>query len=263
MSDKSRDFGQQLGSTSSIPEYIQAAIGIGALVLFMTLWMLNVASVIVLAPGTCGLAVALYLVARRIPALRSSLTIYEHGLEMIIQGTPSAFRFDQINSIAAKYTHHKLNHQYIGTRARIEFFVDGRFSPYIYDGEFRRDKRRDQLLPLAIEKCSQAIQHRLLVELEREGAVAWRDNASLTPDGIMLTDSMNNFRLIPFNQISEWKIVDNDLKIWKAGEALPCLVLANDTPNFAPLFSLFESLASATRNIDPSCAIEPPLAVHA
>jgi len=263
MTSKSRDFGQQLGTTSSIPEYIQVSIGIGSLVLFMTLWMLNVASVIVLVAGTCGLAVALYLIARRIPTLRSSLTIYEHGLEMVVQGTPSAFRFDQINSIAAKYTHHKVNHQYIGTRARIEFFVDGRFSPYIYNGEFRRDKRRDQLLPLAIEKCCQVIQHRLLVELEREGVVAWRDNISLTADGIMLADSKSASRLIPYRDIVDWKIVDNDLKIWKAGDALPCLVLANDTANFAPLFSLFESLASATRNIDPSCATEPPLAVHA
>jgi hypothetical protein len=263
MTHNTRDFGQQLGSTVSIPPYIQAASVFGPLVLFATLWTLNVAPVLVLIGGTCGLAFALCMIARRIPALCSSLTIYENGLEMVVQGKPSAFAYDQLNCLAAKYTHHKVNHNYIGTRARIEFFVDGRFTPYIYDGEFRRDKRGDLLIPLAIEKCSQAIQHRLLAELEQKGVVAWRDNVSLTVDGIMLTDSESTARLIPYRNIVDWKIVDNDLKIWKAGDALPCLVLANDTPNFGPLFGLFKSLASATRNIDPTCASEPSLAALA
>jgi hypothetical protein len=263
MTNKTHDFGEQLGSTSSIPEYIQASIGIGSLAVFMSLWMLNVASVIVLAGGTCCLAVGLYLIARRIPALRSSLTIYEHGLEMVVQGTATSFAYDQLTSLSAKLTDHLVNHQYIGTRAKIEFFVEGRFKAYTYDGEFRRDKPDHQLIMLAVEASSQAIQRRLLAELERDGTVRWRDNASLTADGILLTDSLNNSRLIPFNEIGDWKIVDNDLKIWKAGDALPCLVLANDAPNFAPLYGLFQSLIGATRNIDPTCASEPALAAHA
>ena len=79
----------------------------------------------------------------------------------------------------------------------------------------------------------------------------------------MLADSAGASRLIPYREISQWKVVDNELKIWKVGDALPCLVLGNDTPNFAPLMGLFERLCGATRNIDPNCKVEPVLRAHA
>jgi hypothetical protein len=198
-----------------------------------------------------------------IPAFRSSLTIYEDGLETVVQGKTTAFRYDQLTSLSVKYTHHKLNHQYIGTKANLEFFVDGRLLPHKIECEFRSGNRTEQLLALATEKCSQAIQIRLLGELERTGAVRWRDNVSLTAEGILLKDSASASRLIPFREIVDWKIADNDLKIWKANDALPCLMMTGETPNFVPLFNLFESLASALRTNDPSRDLEPSLAAQA
>ena len=162
-----------------------------------------------------------------------------------------------------KLTHHQYKYQYIGTKAKIEFLVDGRYTPCTCECEYRRNSRSEQWVMLALDLCSQAIQSRLLAELEREGQVRWRDNVSLTEEGIVLSDSAGIPRLIPYREIAQWKVVDNELKIWKAGDALPCLVMGNDTPNFAPLLGLFERLCGATQNIDPNCKVEPVLLAHA
>jgi hypothetical protein len=98
----------------------------------------------------------------------------------------------------------------------------------------------------------QPVERRLLAELERHGAIRWRDNVSLTDEGIQLADSASTSRLIPYRQISDWKIDDNELKIWKDGAALPLLVFKNDSPNFLPLYNLFQSLAEAARHIQPA-----------
>lgn len=248
--------GQKLGHTRSIPQSIQVAICLGALVLFVAAWQLDLASVPVLIAGTLGAVMALLAAAHCTPALRSSLTIYEDGLETMVQGTRRAFAYDELTCLAARFTHHLLNHQYVGTRVRIEFSVDGRFQPYVYECEFRRGKPGEQLIGLAIDKCSQAIQRRLLAELEHQGAVRWRDNVSLTAEGLLLTDSASASRLIHYRDIADWKIVDNDLKIWKSGDALPCLVMGNETPNFVPLLSLFEKLCTSTRSAPAPLALE-------
>ena len=58
----------------------------------------------------------LYRLAFRIPALRSSLAVYERGLESVVQGQARSFAYDELSAIAAKFTDHLVNHQYIGTR---------------------------------------------------------------------------------------------------------------------------------------------------
>jgi hypothetical protein len=252
--------GQRLGHQKSLPESIQLAIGVVALVIFAALWQLHWMSIPVLMAGTLGCTIAVFLSAHRIPALCISLTIYEHGLETMVHGTFNTFTYDKVNSMAAKLTDRLINGEYARTKAHFEFFVDGRLKPYIYEFEFRYGDSRAKLFEQLSEKCRQAIQRRLLAELEREGAVHWRDNASLTAEGIRLTDSVSASRLISYHDIVDWKINCNDLKIWKSGDALPCLVMGIDAPNFEPLFHLFESLIGATRNIDSTCASEPPLA---
>ncbi len=257
MTTDALQFGQKLGGTRSVPEYIQASICLGALAVFGVLWQMNVASVFVLIFGTFAAIVVLYAIAYCIPAFRSTLRVYEQGLEMIVQGKAVSFRYDQLTSLAARFTHHKVNHQYIGTRLRIEFVVEGRFSPYVYEGEFRQGSHSERLISLALDTCSQAIQRRLLAELEREGAVRWQGGVLLTADGIQLQDAPGVSRLIPYRDISAWKIDDNYLKVWKADDALPCVRMINETPNFAPLLTLFESLYSATRNIESSGELQP------
>src|SRR5262245_22147446 len=263
MADEQLRFGQKLGHLRTVPESIQYALGGSAVVLFVILWQLDIVSVRMAQAATVVITVAIFGIMHCVPALRSSLTIYEHGLETVVQGKSLAFAYDQLDSVAAKFTDHKLNHQCVGIRARIEFFVDGQLSPYVHQCDFRRGSHKERLISLAIDKCSQAIQRRLLAELDREGFVRWRNNIALCADGLLIVDSASDLRLIPFQEIVEWKIADNTLKIWRAKEALPCVAMGNESPNFVPLFRLFESLARVTRKIDPHCASEPPLASQA
>jgi len=255
MTRDTRNLGQFLASTNSIPEYIQVAISGGALVSFLALWGLDVASIFVLLPATFGGSLALYLIAFRIPALRSSLRVCEHGLETVVQGKSASFAYDELSAIAARFTDHLVNHQYIGTLARIEFFVDERLMPHVHECEFRHGNHGERVVALAIAGCSQAIERRLLAELEREGAIRWRDNVSLTAEGLLLADPGGASRLIPYRQIDAWKVVDNQLRIWKTDDALPFFVMGNDTPNFTPLFGLFQSLCQAIRNVEPQPAL--------
>jgi hypothetical protein len=193
---------------------------------------------------------------------RSTLAVYENGLEITVHGKSIAFCYDQLTAITAKYTHHKMNHQYIGTKARLECLIEGRFSPCVYEGDFRRGTHAESVLAAAIAACCQAIERRLLAELERAGAVHWRDNVWLTADGIQLKDragDANKSRLISYREIGEWKIADNQLKVWRTSDGLPCFVIGNETENFGPLYGLFESLCRGTRSIDPTCEVEPEL----
>jgi hypothetical protein len=250
MTHEKLNLGQQLGRTRSIPEYIQVAISFGAMAAWLILLGLGVAPFFVVFVGAMIGAVGVYIAMFYIPALRSTLTIYERGLELVVQGKTSAFAYDQLTCLEAKFKHHELNHNYIGTLATLSFSVEGRYSPYTYECEFRQGLRSEQMVLLAIDLCSQAIQRRLLADLEREGVVRWRDNVVLTPEGLLLIDSADDSRLVPYRQIGAFKVADNQLRIWKTDAALPFLVLANDTPNFVPILGLFESLCTASRSVE-------------
>lgn len=254
MKRDARDLGSLLASHHSIPEYIQVILAGGAMVTWLVLLGFDVGSVFVTIPATLGGAYVLYRLAFRIPALRSSLAVYEHGLESVVQGQARAFAYEDLSAIAAKFTDHLVNHQYIGTRAKIEFFIDGRLTPYVHSCEFRRGNRGEQLLSLAISRCSEAIERQLLAQLEREGAVRWRDNVALTPEGLLIADAGGSSRLIGYRQIGDCQMVDNKLQICKAGEGLPFFSIANDEPNFTPLLGLFHSLCEAIHNIEPEPA---------
>ena len=254
MKRDARDLGQLLASKHSIPEYIQVILAGGAMVTWLVLLGLGVGSVFVTIPASLGGALVLYLLAFRIPALRTSLMVYEHGLQSVVQGQNRSFAYDELSAIAAKFTDHLVNHNYIGTRATIEFFIDGRMSPHVHPCEFRHGSRGEQVVELALSRCCDAIERRLLAQLERDGAVRWRDNVSLTPEGLLIDDGGGHSRLIDYRQIGDWKMADNRLQICKAGEGLPFFSIKNDEPNFTPLYGLFRSLCEAIHNIEPETA---------
>ena len=247
-----RDLGQFLADTNCIPESLQIALAGGAIVSFLALWLLDVAPLVVLLPGTFALVTAIYFVCHRIPALRTSLRVYEHGLESIVRGDHASFAYDELSGITARLTDHLVNRQYIGTKARLEFLIADRLSPYVHECEFRRGLHGERVVALAINRCSEAIESQLLAQLERDGKLPWWGNVSLTPDGLLLTEPGGPARLVPYDQIGAWKIEDNQLKLWKGNDALPFFVMSTSTPNFTPLFSLFESLCQAIRNLQPA-----------
>jgi hypothetical protein len=237
--------GEKLGQIRSIPEFIQALICMGALGGFFALWQMNAAPVVVLIAGALGAAIALYAAVHYLPVLCSSLTIYDHGLEINVRGASTIIANEALTQLATDFTDHYYKHQYIGSRAKLDFYVDGRLKPHRYHCDFRNGQRSQRTVLLAIEQCNQAIQRRLFAILERDGTIPLRGNAALTAEGIKFTDSPTASRLIPYREISAWNIVEGDLKIWKRDDALPCLVVPGDTPNFGPLGGLFDLLCSA------------------
>jgi hypothetical protein len=247
-----RNLGQLVATTSSIPEYIQVIIAGGAIVSFLILWLLEVAPPSVLLVGALGGAMLRYFLAFRIPVLRTSLRVYEHGLEWVVQGKSVSVAYDKLEAIAAQFTDKQVNGQYIGTLVTLRFYVDGRLSPYVYECDFFRGHRSERVVNLAVARCSEVLQRRLLAQLERDGLLCWRDNVALSAEGLLLADSRGTLRLTPYGQIECWKMVDNQLQIWKTADRLPFLVLASDTPNFMPLFELFQSLCQASRDIEPA-----------
>src|SRR5262245_34602690 len=106
MSNATLSLGQKLGGTRSIPEYIQAIICLGGLAEFGALWLLDAASVFVLIIETVVVVAGLYAGAHFVPALRSSLRVFEHGLELVVQGESTAFRFDELNCLEVRFTDH-------------------------------------------------------------------------------------------------------------------------------------------------------------
>lgn len=205
MTKGARDLGQFVANTNSIPESFQLALAGGAMVTFVVLLGLNVAPVLVLIPGTLIGSLALYFLLFRIPAFRTSLVVYEHGLESVVQGKSAGFAYDELTAISARFTDHLVNHQYIGTKARIELFVEGRLRPHVHACEFRRGNHGERVVALVIDRCCQ--------------------------------------------------------EIFKNGDALPFFVMKNDTPNFTPLFGLFQSLCQAIRNIEAAPPRAPALPV--
>jgi hypothetical protein len=252
MTKAAGNLGQFVASTNSIPESLQVALAGGTLVSFVVLWFLDAASVFVLLPAMFAGSLALYFIAHRIPVLRTSLRVHEHGLESVVRGKCVSFAFDELSAISARLTDHVVNHQYIGTRVRLEFFLDERLTPHVHECEFRRGLHGERVVLLAIGCCSDAIERRLLAQLERDGAVRWRDGVSLTADGLLLADASGASRLIPYDQIGAWQVVDSRLKIWKNGDGLPFFVMGSDTPNFTPLLGLFQSLCEAIRRLAPA-----------
>jgi hypothetical protein len=260
MTKGARDLGRFLGNTNSVPESLQITLAGGAMVLFLVLLWLDVASVFVLIPGTVIGSLALYFIAFRIPALRISLVVYEHGLESVVHGQSRSFAYDELSAISARFTDHLVNRQYIGTRARIELFVDGRASSHVHECEFRRGYHGERVVVLAIERCSREVERKLLAQLERDGTLHWRDDVALTPDGLLLVEESAS-RLIPYDQIGGWKVDEGELQIFKNGNGLPFFVMKNDTINFTPLFGLFQSLCQAIRNIEATSPSAPAVPV--
>ncbi|HEX5103208.1 MAG TPA: hypothetical protein VFV87_05325 [Pirellulaceae bacterium] len=258
MTCPSPTLGQKLGRVRSIPELIQAVICLAAVGGFIVLWRQDAAPVLVLAVGAIGAAVALCGAAYCLPVICSSLTIYEGGLELNVGGKTTVIPFEALQRLETEFTDQRWKGQYVGTRARLQFFVDGRTRPHNYTCDYRHGQRKERTAMLAIDKCHEAIQMRLLAELEQKGALPWRGNVSLTAEGIKLTDSPISSRLVPFREISAWKLVEDNFKIWKGDDALPCVVVPSDTPNFFPLCGLFELLCSA--QIEPAADAEPELA---
>ena len=103
-----------------------------------------------------------------------------------------------------------------------------------------------------------------MAELKAAGEVLWTGNVYITRDGLKIVDEALKIdgvapppRIIPFADIGNLQMKDNQLKICMSGDALPFLVLPNDATNFIPLLALFTKLTTVSHDIKESAAEEP------
>ena len=249
-----QDFGELLGQSNSTSEEVQITVCLLTLLGFGILWFQDVATPFVLVIGCLVACFVVHRITLSLDFLRSTLGVHQKGVHLSLRGKRFSFPYDAVTSIASKHTHHYLNHRYVGSKAEIGFEIESLFRPLRYECDFSRGKASEQVVTLVTEMCGKAVQKRLSSKLQREGELPWPSslypNLCLTPEGLRLGESGSQPRVIHYEDIDAWKLEDEDLKIWKKSDAMPCLVISKHTPNFIPLYGLFESICQYARNTD-------------
>ncbi|MCA9213281.1 MAG: hypothetical protein KDB27_09465 [Planctomycetales bacterium] len=242
-------YGQLLGELRSAPQNVQKVICAIACVPFVFMWMSGMLGSVAMVACTVGSLLIGHFVSRRLPMLCSTAQVYESGLKLNVRGKESAFDYDSLTCISSKHTHHFMRQNYIGTIFEWQFDIDGKFKPVSYQGEFHMEKDTARLVSLAEQKVSEGIEKRLLAQLKKDGELEWRPGVLMTHNGLKLVDGPNiKPREILFVEIEQWEIKDNELKVFRTGEALPCLCISNDSRNFIPMYGLFEKIATRIRS---------------
>ena len=249
---ENHEYGKLLGELRSASQKVQIAICLVGLGPFALLWLAGEIGPLVMVAGvlvTIGLG---YVVSTRLPMLRSIAHVHENGITLDVRGKKSSFDYASLAGISCKHTHHVNKYGYIGTIFEWEFELEGKIKSSQYQGEYHQQKKTAETVSLAEQKCSEGVEKRLLNQLKADGELAWRHDVFLTHAGLEIVDGPNvEPREIRFDEIEDWKIKDNELKIFRRGDALPCFRLSNDSRNFIPMYGLFEKIAKriqATQN---------------
>ena len=248
------NLGEQIGLLKSTSETKQVAIIVVSLLSWGFIWQLQMIGSFVLIFGCLATMIGLYLLSLN---FGDSLHIFKQGLELRQNGKTVVFAFDEVTSFSAKHTHHCLRHTYVATKSQLTFQLEDGLAVFGFECDYRRNDSKEQLIQLVLEQCSGAVQLRLLAKLTADGEVLWTDNVYLAQGGLKIVDTVAAPRIIPFADIEELQMKDNQLKIWKSGDAMPFMVLPNDTSNFVPLLGLFRKLTAFSHEINGSEAAEP------
>ena len=139
------------------------------------LWLLGIISGWLFVLSMLGTALGLHWLTQRISTSRSELIVMEFGLKLDQRGKRVSFPYADVTSIAAKFTHHHLNHAYVATRAELTFEVDGKFQPFRFECDFRRGDTKQRAINYALGQCSESVQRRILQDLHGEGEVRWME----------------------------------------------------------------------------------------
>ena len=240
-------YGQQLGLLRSISETKQLGIIALSVLLWGGLWQFHVIEGFVFVFGCVATMLGLYSIALR---FGDSLQVFEQGLKLQSNSRAIAFAYDEITSISAKRTDHYMKHTYIATKAELKFELQDRFTEFRFECDYRRNGAKERLVYLALEKCSEAVQVRLVEKLNAQGEILWTENVYLPKSGLKIVDPSGVTRVIPFAEIEEQKMDDNQLKIWKRNDAMPFLTLSNKAPNFVPASDLFRKITESSGQIN-------------
>lgn len=240
--------GDKIGELRSTSEATQFGIICVSLALWGFLWMQHVVGSWLAILGAAATMFALHVLSLR---MGSVLEVFEDGFTISDDGEPFAIAYDDLKSVAAKSTHHNVRGMYAGSRAVLTFErAQGR--PWFrYECDYRRGDSNETLIEQLVARCSEAIQVRLLDEMKTQGTVRWTDEVSMSAQGFLLQRPGASAPLVvPFAEIEEVKVADNELRLWKQGDAVvPFYTQRNDTPNFIPLYDLFCNLCRSARQI--------------
>ena len=247
--------GERVGELRSTSESVQkfaCLVGIGAGV---AAGAVTEFSAFVILPVTIGVAASLYFLAKRLDRFSSCLRVYEHGATLNDRGKHYRFCYADVESMRVVHQHHMMKNNYIGSRVQYEMTIAGQVRPLRCDLEYHREKPSRQTIDAFSALTSTAQQQPLSARLEAEGQLRWTDDLYLTLDGLRVVDSAGTtLRELDFQEIERWQIADNQLKFFKAGDGLPCLVTSIDHPNFHAIGMLFASLHECYAQHDQAAA---------
>lgn len=262
--------GDKLGQVRSTSEVTQLAIILGASAVWGVLWGTGLVGPILSLIGLFLTIVGLHGLTLLMGSL---LEVFEDGFSISDDGKPYPIGYDELKSIAARTTDHFMNGGYVGSRAEITFERRQGRPWFRYECDYRRGGAKEKLLQELIRRCSEAIQATLLDEMKQQGVVRWTDEVSMSSQGFLLQRPGADAPLVvPFDEIEDVQVRDNELRIWKQGDAVvPFYTQQNDTRNFIPLYDLFCSLCKTARKLSdktsgdslPSSREHADLAEHA
>ena len=248
----SEELGDPLGCLKSTSETKQIAVIAISLLCWGATWQLGVINGLTFVAGNVLTIVGVYFVLLNF--FGDATYVCEYGLELQSNGRRNAFRFEAITSVAAKHKHHYMQRNfvrtYVGSKAELSFELENRFTTFTFTCDYRRNDSKEKLIDLILQQSSEAVQHRLLAILKSEGELAWTNHVFLTENGVKIVDATDVSRLVPFTDIEDMKMQDNQLKIWKRGDSLPFMVLSNEATNFVPLLGLFRRLTTCSHDLD-------------
>jgi hypothetical protein len=246
--------GDKIGQLRAASETTQLAIIFGSIGLWGLLWATGLVGPLLTLVGMFLTITGFYSLTL---LLGSKLEVFEEGFSIPDEAKPYPIGYDELKSISVTHSDHMLRGRYVGTRAKFNFGRERGKPWFRYECEYRRGDAKEKLLEELIRRCSTAIQTKLQNEMNERGVVHWTDEVSMSSQGFLLQRSGAAAPLVvAFDQIADVQIRDNELRIWKRGDAVvPFCTLKNDTRNFVPLYDLLCNFCSTARKRSetPAC----------
>ncbi len=234
------DHGAELGRLNSVSEKLQLGLCGCSLIVWVSLWWLTELPVLLLIFGSSGLAALAYVLLLKMPIFRTSLRVFENGIEFISPRQQVKGAYVDVSSMKCKEVHHHQNGVYVASKFEIELEMQNPYRLIKYQCDFRMRGAKEKVINALVFNCSEGIQGWLCEKLEQEGELHWNENTYLTLDGLKLDDPLfDNSRTVRFDEIGNCTFNDNELKFFRNGEGLPFLMIENNVANFTPKFGLF------------------------
>jgi hypothetical protein len=251
------ELGELIGTVKAVSEGKQIAIVVAAILLQTPLWFVDGFPAIAIIPIVGAIVLGAYFAMRKIPYFRSFMHVHSNGIELEAKGQGKQFLYESIESFCCKQTDHKQNGGYIGSKMDFTFDLSHPDFQQRYSCDFRIGSATHSLIDGVIARISEGVQTRLCAELESKGEIVWTNGVSLTMEGLKREDArFENGQTVRFEEIDEWRVEDNQLKVFKKDSAFPCFMFGNDTRNFIPMLAQFSTMLAYFKAADEKVSQE-------